>query len=152
MKVNYSDQKIEFNKKSIFLAGPTPRKKEVKSWRPKALEILEKLNFDGLVYVPEHKTEVKYDYLDQVEWERDGLKNAKIIVFWVERELVDMPAFTTNIEFGFFLAKTPEKVLYARPDDAPKNAYLDWLYGKERGKKPFNSLEDVLKEAVKLLK
>ncbi len=54
MKINYyENDKLENNKKSIFLAGPTPRNKEVKSWRGEALEILQRLGFDGVVYVPE---------------------------------------------------------------------------------------------------
>ena len=53
MKINYSNQKIITSKKSIFLAGPTPRSKEVNTWRKDALKILDKLEFDGLVYVPE---------------------------------------------------------------------------------------------------
>ena len=151
MIVNYSDEEIKTNKKSIFLAGPTPRSPEVKSWRPQALKFLEQLGFDGLVYVPEHKTKVKYDYTDQVNWERSGLDNANLIVFWVPREINTMPAFTTNVEFGFFLAKTPNKVLYGRPDNAEKMRYLDWLYQKETEKLPFHTLEDTLKSAVDLL-
>lgn len=48
MIVNYSDQKIIKGKKSIFLAGPTPRKEEIVSWRKEAIKILEENNFDGM--------------------------------------------------------------------------------------------------------
>lgn len=42
MIVNYSDQEVIKSKNSIFLAGPTPRKIEIKSYRKEAIEILEK--------------------------------------------------------------------------------------------------------------
>lgn len=55
MIVKYYEDKVIECKKSIFLAGPTLRKEIVKSWRPQAIEILEELGFDGVVYVPEFK-------------------------------------------------------------------------------------------------
>ena len=56
MIVNYSDQEVLKNQKSIFLAGPTPRGENVESWRTKACNIIEQLGFDGIVYVPEYST------------------------------------------------------------------------------------------------
>ena len=44
-----------------------------------------------------------------------------------------MPAFTTNVEFGYYLCKNPRKVYYGRPDDSEKNKYLDWLFELETG-------------------
>lgn len=75
MKVFYSDQPIEIEDldldEGIFLAGPTPRDKVTQSWRPNALQILEKYNFSGKVFVPERGDKThKIDYDDQVEWER----------------------------------------------------------------------------------
>ena len=52
MIINYSDQEIIEGKKSIFLAGPTPRGENVISWRTEACQLLENLGFDGVVYVP----------------------------------------------------------------------------------------------------
>ena len=43
MIINYSDQEVLKGTKSIFLAGPTPRDKEITSWRNEACKILEKL-------------------------------------------------------------------------------------------------------------
>ena len=147
MEINYSDQKIKKPKKSIFLAGPTPRGKDIVSWRTEACEILEKLGFDGLIYVPEYSTwKPKADYVDQAMWEREGLTNATVIVFWIPRQLPDMPAFTTNVEFGYWLHTN--KVLYGRPDNAEKIKYLDWLYKLDYNKEPINNLEDLLKEAI----
>ena len=149
MIINYSDQNVINDRKSIFLAGPTPRKGNVISWRTKACQILKKAGFDGVVYVPEYSTlKPKEDYVDQAMWERKALENATIIVFWIPRKLPDMAAFTTNVEFGYWLHS--KKVLYGRPDDADKIKYLDWLYKVDYGKEPYNDLESLLKEAIKL--
>ena len=80
-------------------------------------------------------------------WEREGLTKASIIVFWIPRSLPDMPAFTTNVEFGYWLHSN--KVIYGRPDDAVKIKYLDWLYELDYNERPFNNLDDLLEEAVK---
>ena len=49
----YGDNGIDKTKKSIFLAGPTLRGEISRTWRDDAVEILEKLGFDGEVYAPE---------------------------------------------------------------------------------------------------
>ena len=36
-------------------------------------------------------------------WDREGLIKASVIFFWIPRGLPDMPAFTTNVEFGYWL-------------------------------------------------
>ena len=72
MIINYSNQEVLKNKKSIFLAGPTPRGENVKSWRTEACQIIEQCGSDGIVYVPEYSTwKPKTDYVDQTQWERD---------------------------------------------------------------------------------
>lgn len=148
MIINYSDQDILKSKKSIFLAGPTPRGENITSWRTEACQILKKLNFDGLVYIPEYSTwKPKEDYVDQAMWERVGLTNATIILFWIPRKLPELPAFTTNVEFGYWLHSG--KVIYGRPANASKIKYLDWLYKLDYNKEPYDDLEELLKEAVK---
>lgn len=114
---------------AIFLAGPTPRSKDVLSWRPEAISTLSSLGFNGTVLVPEP---FAYDYLTQVQWERIGLFKCNVIAFWVPRDLKTMPAFITNIEFGYWMAKDPKKVVYGRPPHTPKNDYLDWLFKVEQ--------------------
>lgn len=146
MKINYSDQEVIKGEKSIFLAGPTPRGEGIHSWRNEAVEKLEKIGFDGVVYVPEYSTwKPKADYVDQAMWERVALTNATIIIFWIPRSLPDMPAFTTNVEFGYWLHSG--KVLYGRPNDAVKIKYLDWLYKLDYNKEPYDNLDNLLKEA-----
>ena len=133
---------------SVFLAGPTPRDKETKSWRPNAVKILKKLKYTGTVILPEYNpmpTHVDYD--TQVEWEHEALTHVTWIVFWVPRELKKMPAFTTNVEFGRFAHEW--RTLYGRPDDAPKNRYLDWWYSKCHPHRIIaHDLESLLKQII----
>lgn len=149
MVINYSDQEVLKGKKSIFLAGPTPREKDVISWRNEACNILKNLGFDGIVYVPEFSSwRPKEDYIDQAMWERMALTEATVIMFWIPRSLPNMPAFTTNVEFGYWLSSG--KVIYGRPDNASKIKYLDWLYELDYGMKPINNLKLLLSESIQL--
>ena len=123
MQILYARQSLP---KSIFLAGPTPRDSETKSWRPEALEILKALNFDGTVFIPEDDSwAYKDNYDDQVEWELQALHSASVIAFWVPRELNLMPAFTTNVEFGMLAHR--QNVVLGYPKNAPKMKYLETI-------------------------
>jgi len=150
MIINYSDKPVLKGKNSIFLAGPTPRSLDVETWRKEAIRILNELGFDGIVYVPELEVDNRtFNYDNQVWWEREALYNSNVIVFWIPRS-AQLPAFTTNVEYGYWIAKNSNKIIYGRPDDSEKNRYLDWLYQTETGNKPINNLEELLKNAVKL--
>ena len=141
---NSNDPLYTFNR-SIFLAGPTPRSPLVKSWRPKALEILENLKFDGYVLVPERRDwDDGFDYVDQVDWEYNALHRCRHIVFWIPRSFPHMPALTTNVEFGYYLCLRPNTVYYGRPVDSEKNKYLDWIYKKKTGSEPETDLAVLL--------
>ena len=148
MEINYSDQEVIKCKKSIFLAGPTPRSESIVSWRTEACKKLKELGFDGVVYVPEYSTwKPKADYTEQAMWERMALTEATVILFWIPRCLPDMPAFTTNVEFGYWLHTN--KVIYGRPDDAEKIKYLDWLYELDYNEAPYNDFNKLLENAIK---
>ena len=150
MRVNFSDEVVLKGKKSIFLAGPTPRGKEIASWRVDAVKKLEELGFDGVVFVPEYSTWIpKENYVDQANWEREALTEATVILFWIPRSLPDMPGFSTNVEFGYWMHS--KKVIYGRPDGAPKTRYLDWLYETDYNEKPFNDLDKLLEYAVEII-
>jgi hypothetical protein len=149
MQVFYSDARIIWNgtSPSIFLGGPTPRDGRVPSWRPDALAILERLGFAGIVLVPERRDwKARFDYLDQVEWEFEGLERADVLAFWVPRDMATLPGFTTNVEFGRYVGGG--RVVYGRPDGALHTRYLDWLYGRCTGLLPCRTLEDTLRAAV----
>lgn len=116
---------------SIFLAGPTPRGPEPPSWRPDAVRLLRDAGFDGVVFVPEDADGAwRGSYIDQVAWERDALQAADVILFWVPRELTQMPAFTTNVEFGIWASSG--KIVLGHPAKAPKCRYLSWLAREHR--------------------
>lgn len=147
MIINYSDQDVIKGKKSIFLAGPTPRSKDIISWRKMACELLRLNGFDGVVYVPEFSdNSEKEDYTDQAMWERSALIDSTVILFWIPRDLKDLPAFTTNVEFGYYIHTG--KIIYGRPENAVKTKYLDWLYEVDYGKKPYDNLGDLIKSSI----
>jgi hypothetical protein len=152
----YSDQPpFKGTEKSIFLAGPTPRNPEVPSWRPEALKILEELKFEGTVLIPERQDgSSKIDYIDQVEWEAYGLRLCSVIVFWVPRNMTTMPALTTNVEFGYWMAKSSERIVYGRPQNAESCRYLDWLFQMETSGfvNIHDNLTSLLTKAVERLK
>jgi 8-oxo-dGTP pyrophosphatase MutT (NUDIX family) len=131
--------------KSIFLAGPTPRDKDTKSWRPEAIELLERLGYDGHVFVPEPRDGFSGDYIDQVEWEDRALQMADIIVFWVPRKAPNMLALTTNIEWGLW-ADTGKCIL-GTPPEAEHVRYLQWMATKMKIPN-YSTLEATLQEAV----
>lgn len=151
MIINFSDQPLSLSKKSIFLAGPTPRKKGICSWRPEACKILQSLGFDGVVYVPELSSQkVLFNYDNQIDWEWKALENAGIVIFWIPREMPDMPALTTNVEFGYYVRDS--RTLYGRPDAAVLNQYLDRLYKRHHeNMRIYNTLSELCKKGVELL-
>ncbi|MBT7349761.1 hypothetical protein HN803_03110 [candidate division WWE3 bacterium] len=131
---------------SLFLAGPTPRDQDTESWRPRALDILEKIGFKGIVYIPEFSSWITApDYNHQVNWELEALEASKKILFWVPRNLKTLPGFTTNVEFGYWLPSG--KVLYGRPPKTPKTRYLDFLYERDSGNTPCLTLSELLNTA-----
>ena len=151
MIVNYSNQEVIKGEKSIFLAGPTPRSSDVETWRKEAIHILNDLGFDGIVYVPEFNNEDRtFDLIKQVWWEREALFSSSVIVFWIPRSDV-LPGYTTNIEFGYWMAKDKGKVIYGRPDNSIKNNYLDWLYQTETQKEAIKDLKELLEGAMILV-
>ncbi|HEX4418748.1 MAG TPA: nucleoside 2-deoxyribosyltransferase domain-containing protein [Kofleriaceae bacterium] len=130
MQVIYASEPLPSAvRSSVFLAGPTPRTAEVASWRPAALALLAARGYDGTVFVPETRDRGPLrSYLGQVSWELDALARADCILFWIPRELAQLPGFTTNVEFGYW-ARSGKCILGA-PPGAPKLAYLDELAGR----------------------
>ena len=151
MLINYSDQQVKDAEKSVFLAGPTPRSKDVPSWRPSACRYLQEQGFDGIVYVPELSSGVaQFSYDNQIAWEWEALEKASIIAFWISRDRAIMPAFTTNVEFGYCVRES--RVVYGRPDYAELNRYLDKLYRRHHGESViFNDLQKLCNHVAKTL-
>ncbi len=154
MHLFFSDDPIpEVVTKSIFLAGPSPRTKNEKEWRKEAIELLKKYNFDGEVFIPcprhvfhDTPTSNEWNYDNQINWEVTHRHIANKILFWMPRKIQEnMPAFTTNIEFGEDL--NSGKIVYGRPDDAEKIRYLDQRV-EELNLKIYNNLEEQIKDTV----
>jgi len=134
----------------MFLAGPTPRAPDVKSWRPEAIAILKTLGYDGVVLVPEDEGGGMHGAYDaQVTWETKALNRADVIVFYVPRSMADMPGLTTNDEFGFW-KKRGAVLVWGNPPDAPKCRYQRFFC--EKHNIPVcDSLQATLECAIKLI-
>lgn len=139
--------------KSIFLAGPTPRSEDVPSWRPGAIQYLTQLGFSGTVFVPEMRNgwNRDFEYSDQIEWEEAALHKADIIIFWIPRELNTMPAFTTNIEWGYWVATEPGKLILGYPELTCKMDYIKY-YAEKLSVPIYNNLTSVVAQAIIKLK
>ncbi len=135
-------------KKSIFLAGPTPRNEFGVDWRIEAAKILG--GWNGIVFIPSpflnQYTDPKLNKYFQIKWETQALELATKIVFWIPREMEHMPGFTTNVEFGLWVKSG--KVIYGHPENAPKTEYLDWHASENLIPIHYN-LSDMLYNTVK---
>lgn len=108
MIIVYSTEAIPNSiNKSIFLAGPTLRSNQqhLISWRDKALSILETLQYDGVVFIPEARNG-NFDVLDYntiTDWETKCLNIADDIIFYINRDINEgVLGLTTNDEFGYW--------------------------------------------------
>ncbi len=158
MKIIYANEEFPTTlTKSLFLAGPTSRTKDVASWRPEALKILEDLKYDGIVFVPEYRDGSQYEthfgtkpgqfayYGDQVDWEHRALYMSDQIIVWVPRQMVAMPALTTNVEFGLWADSG--KIVLGTPPTGVHNDYLRSIADKFFIPR-FYSLRGTLEEAL----
>lgn len=152
MKLIYTDHPLPadvFDSDTLFMLGPVPRRADVPSWRPEALDILSRLKYKGTVLIPEWTHPSKATTFQvQCDWERQCLEKSRRLAFWVPRSMATLPALTTNVEFGMWLGKRPNACRYGRPFWAEHCDYLDWLYIKETGRKPSDTLFDMLQEAI----
>lgn len=155
MTVVYSQEPLPKDEtKSMFLAGPVPRKEYELSWKKEALEILDSMGYNGVVYIPENRNpeqkEGNFDLQAQLDWEYTCMCACDAIVFWIPREMrsdFEMIGLTTNVEFGRFL--NSNKLFCGCPDEAPRMEYLK-LISRDKYKW-HNTLEDTLKSVVQYL-
>ena len=135
LKINRYEESEEsissINKPSIFLAGPTVRGNQphLTSWRFDAIKEFEKQEFDGELIIPEFTCKSESDKGKNwiPLWEFNGLKKADCIMFWIPRTR-ELIALTTNMEFGYWQGREPQKMIYGRPDDAYRMGYLDVMW------------------------
>lgn len=152
MKIIYTGENKELIKTGVFLAGPTPREETVKTWRTEAIKIFEDLGFEGNIYIPEFREKSYYDEdtgIDEMKWDQEALENSKLVMFWIPRSK-DMLGLSTNVEFGYMLNKG--NIVYGRPNTATRCEFLDFLYQEKLEKKPCTTLEDTIKEVIKIMK
>lgn len=148
----YNTESIPHGLPVVFLAGPTPRSPDVVSWRPEALRLLEAQGFTGAVVIPENRGfggRPDFDYAGQIEWERACLAKADVVLFWVPRDMQDMPAFTTNIEFGF-VSERGQAYALGYPADAAKMKYLDHV-ARAQNRPVAHSLADTIRQSLALI-
>jgi len=152
MEIIYTGEEIpEVIKKSLFLAGPSLRpgqEKELTSWREGAINILRDKGYDGVIFCPENRDMISnenFDYNEQVKWEDKCLNIADCIVFWIPRDLKNLPAFTTNDEYGYW--KGSGKVVLGCPADAEKTSYQEF-YAKEFNIPFSKTLADTMQDAI----
>lgn len=112
--------------KTLYLAGPSPRTTTALNWRQEALQILNEKNYDGVVYVPlDRNGGFPQDVTKQLSWEQTAMDRSDIILFWVPRDLEQLPGFTTNIEFGQRVKG--RNIILGFPQHAPKMHVLEYL-------------------------
>jgi 8-oxo-dGTP pyrophosphatase MutT (NUDIX family) len=153
MKVVYAGQEPpgEWDA-SVFLAGPTPRRDDVPSWRPQALaEIARQWTKSGslVVFVPEPPDGTRYpSYDDQIAWEERWLDAADVILFWVPREMSTLPGLTTNIEFGRY--ESSGRVVLGAPETAQHVRYMQH-HARQRGAQVTSTLPETVRATLGLL-
>lgn len=131
---------------AVMLCGPSSRDITVPSWRPAAFSWFDFQKFSGTLLIPEPRGGNNFTNYDaQVEWESEALEKAKVILFWVPRDLVKLPGYTTNLEFGLW-AKSG-KVVLGFPFNAPKMKYFEFL-SKKYNISMASSLEETVKLAI----
>lgn len=157
MNIIFADQAMPVDiQKSIFLAGPSPRRGHEHNWRDEALGWLEHLKYDGTVFIPIPAIRFMggddsdtWTYDGQIAWECEARNVADQIVFWLHRDIEGgLPGLTTNVEFGEDLHSG--KIVYGRPNTADSCRYLDKRIS-DMGLPVFDTLESTLKCAVDFL-
>lgn len=112
---------------SIFLAGPTRNAADpAPSWRENAIAMLTEAEVPNVMTPESFEGERAERYADQFAWEVAGRGVATVILYWIPRDVVTLPGFTTNVEFGYDVASARKVVLGAPPDcpNPERNRYL----------------------------
>ena len=148
LEIVYAHETWDKHQSCIFLAGPSPRGIEHYNWRPQAIEILKRLEFNGAVFIPLPRDgNWLNDAEGQIAWELKYLNRASSIAFWIPRDKDNLPGFTTNVEFGMFLKS--RKIVLGYPPEAVKMGYLHTV--AEMESVPITTtLEETLREAIKM--
>ena len=151
MDVVYSGDSYDSLKKSIFLAGPTPRSKDVLSWRNEAIKLFLDNGFDGTLVIPEREDKPYYEEennYDEIKWDLKALTDCDVVMMWIPRNC-DMLGLSSNVEFGYLLNKG--NMIYGRPNEAFRCELLDYLYKEKLGREYTDSLEKTVINTIKFI-
>lgn len=154
----FSGEKFEkVPENSIFLAGPTNRENIFEtSWRKEAVELFEKYNFNGAIFIPEFRIPKQFsdksDWEKETEWEWSILDNVSCIMFWIERKSPDRLGLTTNLEFGTYFQKRPQSIALGFPESSENMEWITLRYKTFSGKIPKRTLSETVKEAIQIAK
>lgn len=152
MKIIYAQEALpnEINK-SLFLAGPSLRPgQEGVSWRIKALEILDMIGYDGVVFVPEARVGnfEDFNYESQIMWETRALRASDNIIFHINRNTdQDLLGLTTNDEWGYW--KDSGKCILSTELTADKVRYQEW-WAKELKIPAYHELFSAIKHVYEI--
>jgi len=152
---------VDYRLPSVFLAGPTVRGNQphLTSWRNEAIELFAEKCFSGNLIIPEFTNKYESDQhrYDLPIWEFEGLRKSDVIMFWIPRtrELIGL---TTNHELGYWMGRKRDKIVYGRPNDAYRMAYLDTMWvedlkdreNKNAGATIYTTLEKTVSASVDL--
>jgi hypothetical protein len=149
VKVAYALQRFPAKEKTIYLAGPAPGNRSIRSWRYDALSLIAKFNFKGVVIVPEPEPEAVWvDYPSMVEWEEAALEAATCVLFWIPRT-GETPAIDVNVDWGMTLRSG--KVVLGYPSEALEIRRVAYMASKYKVPTA-HTLPHTVYNALKMLK
>ena len=140
-------QKVE---KMLFLAASALHEGKLSSsWRIAAIQLLEQLGYDGIVYIPENRegcpTTAALDYEARVKWTRGALMRSDVIVFWLSEDLKSMPNIVMGVELGWLMQSG--RIVLGAPLETGEIRALQ-IYAREFHVPYYRELSEALHEAV----
>ncbi|GGV70392.1 hypothetical protein GCM10010499_19750 [Streptomyces thermoviolaceus subsp. apingens] len=111
---------------AVYLCGPTPTDPEEPSWRPSAVAAL-RTAWKGpgrlTVFLPEPAAGGSYPpYADQIAWEEQTMRRSDVVLFWIPREMNQLPGLVSNIKWGAWYDSG--RAVLGAPPEAERMAYL----------------------------
>ncbi len=137
--------------KMLFLADSALHGDKLSSsWRIAAIQLLEQIGYDGIVYIPEERegcpTIAALEYEARVKWTRRALMQSDVIVFWLPEDLKSMPNIVMSVELGW-LSKGG-RVILGTPLGTAEARDLH-LYAQQFNVPCYTQLSKALHEAVR---
>jgi 8-oxo-dGTP pyrophosphatase MutT (NUDIX family) len=137
--------------KMLFLADSTFQQDKLNSsWRMDAIQWLEQLGYDGIVYIPEDRegspTNAVLDDEARIRWTHGAQMRSDVIVFWLPADIKSSSDIVTGVELGWLMASG--RIILAMPSETEKVRDLR-LYAQQFGVPYYTTLSKALDEAVK---